>query len=291
MKRSVILAVVVVAALSLAGMGGVFATWSDSETSMGNYINTGSLDLKVNGADDTPWGAGVPTKVRIECMVPSRMYGPYEVELWHAGECDTAAEAFIHFKDMCCSNIPPKINPFDPADPESGGSFWWAEYHGLNATTGYVCPQTGDLKPEPELVAEFGGKVDCRQVPGVGVIGDTCSMRTSVECMVLTIDAAGDLVELIPWTYMADLECQEFYLFELLPCNARTIYLYFRLHQYTEEEFGLDIFPNVEPGAPGYGEYLKFNDWPSAALMKDRLIFSMEFDLVLWDDTVNSIVG
>jgi len=284
MRRSAILAVVVVAALALAGMGGVFATWSDSETSMGNRITTGSLDLKVNGADDAPWGAGVPTKVQIECMVPSRIYGPYEVELWHAGQCDTPAAAYIHFKDMCCSNVPPKINPY-PA----GGSSWWAKYYGLNATTGYLCPQTGDLKPEPELVAEFGGKVDCRQVPGVGVIGDTCSMRSSVECLVRGYNEAGELVTLIPWTLMVDLECQEFYLFELMPCNARTIYLYFHLHQFTEEEFGLDIFPNVLEGEPGYLDYLKFNDWPSAALMKDQLMFSMEFDLVLWDGIDNAI--
>lgn len=277
MKRNLILAVVVVAALTLAGMGGVFATWSDSETSMGNLIRTGSLDLKVNGADDAPWGTGVPTKVDIECMVPGRWYGGYEVELWHAGQCDSPAAAYLHFKDMCCSNIPPKINPYP-----DGGSFWWAEYHGLDATTGYVCPETGDLKPEPELVAEFGGKVDCRQVPGVGVIGDNCSMKSSVECSVFTVDAAGNFVELIPWTLMGDLECEEFYLFDLMPCNARIIYLYFHLHQFSEEEFGLNIFPNPEDGGDPF-EWAKFNDWPSAALMKDRLMFSIEFDLVLWD--------
>ena len=278
MKKHVILAVVVVAALVVAGTSGVFATWSDSETSQGNYINTGSLDLKVNGADDGPWGAGVPTKVEIECMVPNRMYGPYEVELWHAGECDTAAEAFIHFKDMCCSNIPPKINYW----PE-GGSYYWALYHGLNATTGYVCPTTGQLKPEPEIVAEQGGKVDCRTVPGVGVLGDTCSMKSAVDCTVWYFDDAGNWVELIPWTPMGNLECQEIPLFMLEPCQPKTIYLYFRLYQFSEDYFGIDIFPYAPEGEPGHLEWLKFDHWPSAAYMKDSLSFSMEFDLVLWD--------
>ena len=41
MKRNLILAVVVIAALSLAGAGGVFATWSDSEVSFNNSIETG----------------------------------------------------------------------------------------------------------------------------------------------------------------------------------------------------------------------------------------------------------
>ena len=273
MKRNLILAVVVIAALSLAGAGGVFATWSDSETSMGNIIRTGSLDLKVNGADDAPWGAGVPSKVDIECMVPNRLYGPYEVELWHAGQCDTPASAYIHFKDMCCSNVPPKINPYP-----DGGSYYWDLFYGANATTGYVCPETGDLKPEPELVAEFGGKVDCRTVPGVGTIGDTCSMKSSVEITVT--DEAGEII--IGPVVIGALEGEEFYLFDLEPCNARTIYLWFSLHQFSEEEFGLNIFPNPDDGGD-LMEWMKFNDWPSAALMKDMLSFSMEFDLVLWE--------
>ena len=111
MKKNLILAVVVVAALSLAGASGVFATWSDSEVSLGNTIETGSLDLKVNGADDQRvladgtvlWGEGVPTKVYIDHMIPCKYYGPFEVELWHAGQCDFPAHAFIELKDFECS--------------------------------------------------------------------------------------------------------------------------------------------------------------------------------------------
>ena len=163
MRKSIILVVVVIAALALAGTGGVFATWSDSETSMDNIIQTGAVDLKVNGADDAPWGAGVPSKVDIDCMIPAKLYGPFEVELWHGGECTQPARAYIHFKDICCGNVLPKINPY----PEGGSAYWPA-----GETTGYPDPQSGELKPEPELVAEYGGKVDCRTVEGVGVIGD-----------------------------------------------------------------------------------------------------------------------
>jgi hypothetical protein len=63
MRKSIILAAVVVVALVIAGTSGVFATWSDSEVSEDNFIVTGALDLKVNGADDAPWGEGVPSKV------------------------------------------------------------------------------------------------------------------------------------------------------------------------------------------------------------------------------------
>jgi predicted ribosomally synthesized peptide with SipW-like signal peptide len=286
MRKSIILAVVVVVALVIAGTSGVFATWSDSEVSEGNYISTGSLDLKVNGADDAPWGGdGVPAKVTLECMVPCKWYYGGEVELWNAGQCEFPSAAFIHFKSFNCSNIEPKVNPIDPAD---GGSNYWPR----GTTTGYICPVTGDLKPDPELVAEFGGKVDCTEVPGLGEpLGDTCSMLAAVE--VIVIDAeTGDI--LVGPELLGDLLCQEIYLFDLWPCDAREIELWFHLYQYSEDEFGFHYFfhpdelgidPAVDP--IGYEaalmHWIKFNDWVSYAYMKDAVTFSMEFDVLLMD--------
>ena len=280
MRKSIILAVVVVVALVVAGTGGVFATWSDSEVSEDNIIRTGSLDLKVNGADDAPWGAGVPTKVEVECMVPGMMYGPFEVELWNAGICEFPSATFIHFKDYFCFNVEPKVNSY----PEGGSAFWPA-----GETTGYVCPVTGALKPEPELVAEFGGKVDCTFVDGLGgPLGDTCSMMAAVE--VLVTDEAGSII--IGPILLGDLLSQEIYLFDLMPCEPRTIYLWFSLYQFSEEEFGFNYFLHpdeleLEPGTPAYEaaymHWLKFNDWPSYAYMRDAVSFSMEFDVLLMD--------
>lgn len=282
MKKSIILAVVVVVALALAGVGGVFATWSDSEVSANNTIMTGSLDLKVNGADDAPWGAGVPSKVALECMVPEKLYGPFEVELWNAGQCQFPSAAFISFKDYQCFNIEPKVNPY----PDGGSAFWPA-----GETTGYVCPVTRDLKPEPELVAEFGGKVDCTTVPGVGgPLGDTCSMLSAVEITVT--DVRGNVI--IGPTVIGSLIGQEIYLFDLWPCQAQTIYLWFSLYQFTEEDFGYNYFltpeelgidPDEYPEEywAAYMHWAKFNDWPSWAYMKDAVRFSMEFDVLLMD--------
>jgi len=257
------LAVVIICALSISALGGTFATWSDSETSMDNRITTGSVDLKVNDADDADWGAGVPTKVTIDCMVPSKWYGPFPVDLWNAGECEYASRAYIHFKDMCCTNAPPK------------------------AGSGYACPETGDMKPEPELVAEFGGKVNCKTVDGIGeAVGDTCSMKSHIRVKVT--DEAGNV--LIRPIKMIDINSQEIYLFDMNPCEPRTINLWFKLDQPSEEDYGFDYF--ADPGDVGYDrlEWLKFNDWPSWALMRDVLDFSIEFDLWL-KDTTNAIVG
>ena len=270
--KSIFLVAVVICALAIAGIGGTFATWSDSETSMSNTITTGSVDLKVNGEDDAPWGVGVPSKVDITCMVPCKVYGPFPVDLWNAGICEFPSEAYIHFKDMCCGNAPPKLD----AEGE---------------TTGYVCPETGDLKPEPELVAEFGGKVDCRTVDGIGeAVGDTCSMKSHVRVWV-TDDPAlvPDKDVAIPDPRflidgkMIDVECVESYLFDMMPCNEKTIYLYFHLQQESEEDYGFDYF--ADPGDVGYDEleWIKFNDWPSWSMMRDKVTFSIEFDLLLVD--------
>lgn len=299
MKRSLILAVVVVAALVIAGTSGVFATWADSEVSLGNTIATGSVDLKVNGADDAPWGTGVPAKVTVEDMIPGKFYGPYEVELWNAGQGIFPSHAYLHVKDIVCSNVLPKINPY----PDGGSAYWPRD-----ATTGYPDPSTGqpysgDLKPEPELVAEYGGKVDCVTVPGVGVDGDDCSMGTGVRMIITNSTDLADVLVNPDGMSMQDLlakwECNEIWLFDLMPCEPRTIYFWFYLTQDAEEDFGINLIKhpeelNLEPGTPEYAAALlhwkKFNDWPSWRYMKDKATFTMEFDLWL-EDTPGGIVN
>jgi predicted ribosomally synthesized peptide with SipW-like signal peptide len=300
-RKSIILAVVVVVALVVAGTGGVFATWSDSETSEFNWIETGSLDLKVNGADDIGryWGDGVPRKVFIDHMIPCTWYGPFEVELWNAGQCTEVPKAYIHFKEFDCLNVPPKDNPYNPDDPDSPGSACWYENYGPDATTGYPDPFSGDLKPEPELVAEYGGKVDCTWVEGIGgPIGDNCSMGAAVQ--VVVTDETG-LVIVGP-RVIDDLYCDEIELFDLPPCEARTIYLWFKLYQFSEEDFGfigdneyfvhpddMDPVPTGEAYEAALMHWKKFNDWPSWAYMKDAVWFNIEFDLYL--EHVETIPG
>ena len=299
--KSIFLSVVIICALAISGIGGTLATWSDSEVSFDNYVSTGSLDLKVNGEDDIgphpdnpQWGNGVPAKVELEDMIPCKWYGPFEVELWNASQyednANTFAHAFIHLKDIVCSNVLPK------EDPDTG------------LTTGYPDPSTGmpwsgDLKPEPELVAEYGGKVDCTYVPGIGVTGDDCSVGSHVEMVITnsTVDPSTNnfadiLIAPDGVTKMRNKlgkwECKEIWLFDLKPCQPRTIYLWFHLQQESEEDFGFNFFKTPEelgldPGTPewdaAYLHWQKFNDWPSWAMMKDRADFDLEFDLWLVD--------
>jgi len=112
MKVTKLLAIslLVVGTLAAAGIGGTLATWSDSETSEGNYIETGSVDLLVAkcdddwanpGAfkDDTPYGVGLDP-----CFDTSLMPGNYTCYslLWNAGCIDT--KAYLHIKTISDSD-------------------------------------------------------------------------------------------------------------------------------------------------------------------------------------------
>jgi predicted ribosomally synthesized peptide with SipW-like signal peptide len=269
--KNVFLSVVLIGALIVAGLGGTLATWSDSETSEFNYIETGSVDLQVNFADDWPWGTGVGPKVELSCMIPQKWYGPFPVDLWNAGQCEQPSSAYIHVKNVECSNIPPKEG------------------------SGYPGPITGDLKPEPELVAEFEGWVNSVYVNGIGPEGDDCSMGTHVNMIItLTPLPPNDPdSEILLIDKLGKWECKERYLFDLWPCEPRTIYFWFLLQQFSEDDLGLPdliVHPDDMTPVPTGDEYdaalrhwLKFNDWPSWSMMKDRADFEMEFDLWLWD--------
>jgi predicted ribosomally synthesized peptide with SipW-like signal peptide len=104
--KSLLVALVAVASLVLAGVGGTFATWSDSETSEGNYIETGSVDLLVAkcGADwqnpgefkdDIPHGVGLDP-----CFAARLSPGNYTCWslLWNAGCID--ADAYLHIDNV-----------------------------------------------------------------------------------------------------------------------------------------------------------------------------------------------
>ena len=104
------LALVAVVSVAVSVAGGTLATWSDSETSEGNYIETGSIDLLVAkcdsdwqnpGAfkDDLPYGVGLDP-----CFVASLAPGTYTCYslLWNAGCVD--AEAYLHIKNVSDSN-------------------------------------------------------------------------------------------------------------------------------------------------------------------------------------------
>jgi predicted ribosomally synthesized peptide with SipW-like signal peptide len=91
-----ILAILVVMGLVLPRVGTI-ATWSDSETSEENYIETGSLDLKVRDQDDTPWGSGVGAMFDIPDGHTCTSY-EHTVSLFNAG--DANGIAYLEIKNL-----------------------------------------------------------------------------------------------------------------------------------------------------------------------------------------------
>ena len=143
-------------------------------------------------------------------------------------------------------------------------------------------------------LAEYGGKVDCTMVPGLpGAEGDDCSMGSHIRMAVSDTQVAPDEAgaEVIRSDELQKWYCDEFYLFDLEPCVPRTIHLWFLLIQDDEEEWGYDFIPNPDAASPDevWQHWYKFNDWPSWALMKDKVTFSIEYDL--WLDDSNNADG
>jgi predicted ribosomally synthesized peptide with SipW-like signal peptide len=105
------MSLVLIGSLLLAGMGGTLATWSDSETSLGNYIETGSVDLLVARCDsdwsdpgpfkdDLPWGVGLDPCFDA-LLVTGGHYTCYSL-LWNAGCVD--GKAYLHTKTVSDSD-------------------------------------------------------------------------------------------------------------------------------------------------------------------------------------------
>jgi len=79
------------------GIGSLFATFSDSETASNNAIETGSLDLRVNGQDDEPWGGGIGSLSQITDAQLQNWHS-FSVELWNAGEAKGIA--YLRIKNL-----------------------------------------------------------------------------------------------------------------------------------------------------------------------------------------------
>jgi len=98
MKSLTPVAVIILIIASLAfTTGGILAYFSDSETSRGSFLATGSIDLKINGLDDEPWGEGIGPVSQIDDAVACVWYSS-TIELWNAGV--VYGTAYIQIKNL-----------------------------------------------------------------------------------------------------------------------------------------------------------------------------------------------
>jgi hypothetical protein len=234
--KNIFLSVVVISALVVAGIGGTLADFSDSEEEMGDTLQAGSMDLKVNGLNDPDI---LPFAVR--GMIPDKLYDVTKT-VANAGTID--GWLYIHIKNVTCEETDDK-----------------------------------GFKPEPEIVAELGGKHGQEQVPGVG---ERCDMEKHIEVEILYDGVAVDLSE-----YDADnngkiklseLECFQILIDQLEQCGAEhTLRFGFILQDVPEEYYGLDIFDETDP------HEVKWNWWPTNCYMGDTVTFDILFELLQTD--------
>jgi hypothetical protein len=234
--KSALLSVVVVVTLVTAGIGGMLADFSDSEEEMGDILQAGSMDLKVNGEDDPNV---LPFAIRK--MIPCKLYDVTKT-VANAGTID--GHLYIHIKNVMCEETDDK-----------------------------------GFKPEPDIVAEQGGKHGQKMVPG---LGERCDMEKHID---VEIWYKGAMVDLRGYDTNGDgvikldeLECNQIYLGILPQCGQpEDVVFVFHLQDVPEAYYGLDIFDETDP------HEIKWDHWPTNCYMGDTVTFDILFELLQTD--------
>jgi predicted ribosomally synthesized peptide with SipW-like signal peptide len=244
--RNVFLSLLVVGALAIAGIGGTLADFSDSEEEIGDTLQAGSMDLKVDGKDDPHL---LPASIR--GMVPEKSY---HIQKTVSNDGTIDGWLYIHIKNVGCTETNDK-------DLNGDGV--------INLLD----------NPEPENVAELGGKHGQEQVPGVGV---RCDMEKHIE---VEIDYDGNPVSLSSFDVNQDgkvtldeLECNQILIDQLEACGAEhTFRIGFILIDVPEEYYQIDIFDVNNPNE------VMFNWWPTNCYMGDTVNLDILFELLQTD--------
>jgi predicted ribosomally synthesized peptide with SipW-like signal peptide len=271
--RNIILAITVVSVLAAAGIGGTLAGYSDLETSEGNYVTTGSLDLKVSFP---PGGAlhedpKMPTLVKVENIMPECSDKSTHFDLTNVGEGDQKyGLAYIHVKNVVCEDV-------EKTEPELAAELAQtpiAEVCDADGTCRMVYAATDNTKPG-----------SATNLPLLGEFGEGCELSEHVRVAIFWSETEGGVqtqVDLSEYDTdpqdghikMNEIECQQIFIADLF--QGDTIYVEFDVMLQDVEEEDLDPSLNLIPGGKG----TKFNDWPTNALQRDKMSFDISCELL-----------
>jgi hypothetical protein len=246
MIKRTLISLVVIGTLVVAGLGGTLADFSDSEEEVGDTLQAGSLDLKVNGTDDPD-----VLPFAITGMIPCKLYDVTKT-VQNVGTID--GWLYIHIKNVECIETNDK-------DINGDGVIDAAD------------------KPEPERVAEFGGKHGQEEVPG---LGERCDMEEHID---VEIWYCGSQVDLSDYDEngdgvikLSELECHQMLLGQLIGCGEpHDLTFIFHLQDVPEAFWGLDIFDENDP------HEVKWDHWPTNCYMGDTVMFDILFELLQTD--------
>jgi predicted ribosomally synthesized peptide with SipW-like signal peptide len=260
--KSVFLSVVVICALTVAGIGGTLAGFSDTEESLNNYFEVGNLDLTVTNGGTTEFqDPNVPALVYAGLVKPC-ISQDFDWDIHNNSDGNMNAYAYICFKNYEC------YEAYTTKHPEASG------------------------RPEPEVVAEDGGRLANRDIDGMGIWGQNCTLDKFVEINVeytLPGAAAANLIGTETWSdfdnlvYLDDLwpdeledECSWIYIGKMPACNTWTGKMHLHISNWSEEMWNarqstdINVFENND---------LPFNDWLTNLFMNDGVKFAIDFAL------------
>jgi hypothetical protein len=249
MRKSIVLTVVAVTALAIAGFGGVFADYQDIETSEDNYVETGSLDLKVSYRDVLYDDPNVPILVTLDNVMPECQDKSFHFDLHNAGVYEQGTG--------------------------------WVYFHVKNL----VCTDTGRTEPEDAVelgTNPIGEKTDGTFVYSPGLGTNSCMLIDHLRFDVYTSPTGtGNWTQVDLSAYDLngdyDLKMNEIVCNQVLICeldSQETIYAKIDLwfQDIPEEDLGYDLFDENT-------DEVKFNDWPTNALQDDQVEFDISFEL------------
>jgi predicted ribosomally synthesized peptide with SipW-like signal peptide len=284
--KNIVLSVVVISALVVAGIGGTFAHFSDTEEAVDNYVQIGAMDLKVNGLNDPD----VRAVIAVTDIQPGDS-NDFTVTLVNTGQPQgDPCDVYMHIKNPVCENV---------------------NVH-----------HTGEARPEPEIVSEDGGWLGQVYVNGLGAQGDTCNLTDFINVTVYYPWDAGTSTGPVVYTgNLSALVCNNIRLGALNKCEGDHLVNFRIVVPDISEDDLADLFdvvnyfagvdndgdgdidedpvdgidndgdgkvdedPDTEQGhfltgAPGSGVPFYWDHWPTNALMKDKVTFDILFSLV-----------
>ena len=310
--KNILLSVVVVTALVVAGVGGTFAGFVDTEVSQDNFYQAGISDLLVNGMNDP-----IPPQLQYVHGAPCKSVD-FWVDLYNWGECQ-GGTVYLHFKDvesietgtkthMGIEYVYDAVTPGAPGIPDGyrvavgdepkGPDVWSSEPEKIAEVGEGWIAQYWISDVDPNLLGEdYASGVSAHldivvQVCDDGLDGILDNADDNGDGAVSAVERAAHQWVVIPSLSgkLADIECQKNELGFLETQHMTYVHIDVHLQQiYAIEWFnpGGDLWP--APGAVGvdYDGDGDIDDddfqkagWATDALQGDKASWDMLFELI-----------
>ena len=250
--KSIFLSVVVICALAIAGIGGVFADYQDIETSEDNYFETGSLDLLVSQRGVMYEDPNVPRLVNTDDFMPECEDKSYHFDLHNAGVYTQGTGwVYLHFKNAVYTDT-------GRTEPEDAVELGLSDHPigELDNGTFIYSPGWGDN------LNELGYHIEV----------DLYTRPTESDDWVAVNLDAYDINPADGVIKFNEMVCNQILICEL--DSEETVYvkidLWFQDIPEEHPRVDMDLFP---------GTMGSFNDWPTNALQDDQVDFDISFEL------------